>query len=329
MASADRAAVTAKRSPPGSPQTLGDVVGQWLARLQAEGSLKPQTTSEYERAIRPLLRSFESASIHNLTPSELSAMLSAVYSGKPDRWRQALVVMRGALTDAVQAGIVDRNVARELRPPRKKRKPVRALNEEHVAMLINELRTPVVDPTSNAVVDRVDNQFSDAALLQFSTGARVGEICALRWNDITFEDNSVVVRFRATVISRSGPARIQEEPKTTSSNRSLRVKSPAVVQMLRRRRADQTHDELVFPGDRGGILSPHTVQARWRKARAALGVDASWITPHVARRTLVTARAEQGWSFEEIARAVGHSDPGTSRRIYTEYRPSIIDLDDK
>jgi integrase len=228
--------------------------------------------------------------------------------------------MRGALADAVQAGVVDRNVARELRAPRKKRKPVRALSEKHVAQMIDALRTPIIDPVSNAVLGREDNLFSDAATLQFLTGARVGEICALRWIDVALQEESVVITFRATVISRQGPARIQEEPKTAASNRSLRLKNPVAIALLARRLRDQTHEELVFPGDKGGVLSPHTVQARWRKARVAFGSEVSWITPHIARRSLVTTRAEQGWTFEDIARAVGHSDPGTSRRIYTKYR---------
>jgi len=247
-----------------------------------------------------------------------------VYGTRPTTHRHALGILRAALADAVEDGVLDTNVASELRMPKKPRPRPRALTPTQAEFLVKRLHQQVLD-ADGGVVKLLPTVYSDAAILQLATGSRVGEVCALRWVDLDLDGGSVVVTFAGTVMSRAASYR-QDEPKTSASFRTLRVRDRETVEMLRRRFEDRAHPDLVFPGDKGGVLSPHTVQAHWRKARAGTELDAPWVTPHVARRTFVTEAIERGWSYERTAAAAGHSDPGTSRRIYREQRPDVIDL---
>jgi len=102
--------------------------------------------------------------------------------------------------------------------------------------------------------------------------------------------------------------------------------SCAAQARLRRSRGDCTSTPASFRTLR--VRERETVEALRRRsmARAHPELDAPWVTPHVARRTFVTDAIERGWLYERTAAAAGQSDPGTSRRIYREPRPDVIDL---
>jgi integrase len=295
-----------------------------LNRVRGEGLVRPQTALLYEQAVSELIRDHGEFNLAEATPSRLGALLREVYGTRPTTHRHALGIVRAAIADAVEDDVLDRNIASELRMPKKRRPQPRALTAAQAEFLIARLHRNVLGEDGK-VVGQLPTVYSDAAILQLATGSRVGEVCALRWVDLEFDDDSVVVTFAGTVVSRAASYR-QDEPKTSASFRTLRVRDRETIAMLRRRSGDRAHPELVFPGDKGGVLSPHTVQAHWRKARAGTELDAPWVTPHVARRTFVTDAIERGWSYERTAAAAGHSDPGTSRRIYREQRPDVIDL---
>lgn len=295
-----------------------------LNRVRGEGLVRPQTAQLYEQAVADLIRDFGDFNLAEAAPSRLGALLREVYGNRPTTHRHALGILRAALADAVEDGVLNSNIASELRMPKKPRPRPRALTPAQAEFLVERLHLQIRDSDGN-VVGLLSTVYSDAAILQLATGSRVGEVCALRWVDLEFDEDSVVVTFAGTVVSRAASFR-QDEPKTSASFRTLRVRDRETVAMLRRRSFDRSHPEFVFPGDKGGVLSPHTVQAHWRKARAGTELDAPWVTPHVARRTFVTDAIERGWSYERTAAAAGHSDPGTSRRIYREQRPDVIDL---
>lgn len=151
---------------------------------------------------------------------------------------------------------MDTNIASELRMPKKPRPRPRALTPAQAELLVKRLHLQVLDADGN-VVELLPTVYSNAAILQLATRSRAGEVCALRWVDLEFDHDSVVVTFAGTVVSRAASYR-QDEPKTSASFRTLRVRERTTVEMLRRRSLERAHSDLVFQGDKGGVLSPHT-----------------------------------------------------------------------
>ena len=308
-----------------SALTLRHIVAARLERLAVEGSVRPQTRIEYRRVIRPLLEGHGNTLLSDITPSRMSKILNDVYAATPSQHRQAMVVLRGAYTDAVADEVVSRSPLTDLKAPPKPRPHPTALTDDEVETLLTALRTPRGQQKSRTPL------YADVALLQLTIGARLGEICALRWQDITFDESGVTIALTGTVVDDVGPAHRQDEPKTSSGHRRVRIDNPRAVAMLQERyRAAHAQESVegpqVFPAARQGWLHPHVVEQRWRRDLAGTPLGAAKVSTHVLRRTFVTTRVKAGATFEQVAKMAGHSDPSTTRRTYYAVYPEVIDL---
>jgi integrase len=234
-----------------------------------------------------------------------------------------MVVLKAAYRDAVADGVVDRSPLTDLKRPARPRPHPTALSDEEVEVLLTVLRTPRGQRLSRTSV------YADAMIHQLALGCRLGEVCALRWQDITFDETGATIAITGTVVDTVGPAYRQDEPKTSSGHRVVRIDDPRAIAMLRERdRKAGTQDwaPQVLPAARGGWLHTHVVQQRWRRDLEDSPFGEAGFSTHVLRRTFITNRVDAGASFEQVAHMVGHSDPGTTRRAYYAVRAQVIDL---
>lgn len=97
----------------------------------------------------------------------------------PATIRKFHTVLRQALQTALDDGVVTRNVAAGLRLPKGDARQKRALKDEEMeALIVASQRTSL----------------GAAVLVLLATGLRRGELLALTWPDVDFENNSIAVR---------------------------------------------------------------------------------------------------------------------------------------
>lgn len=307
--------------------TLRSTIETYLSVLERDARVRPQTLRDYVCAVQRLFAVAGDTAIGELTPSQLARHFHTAYQGVPSQHRQAHVVVRGALGAAVADGLIDKNPASEVKGPKKKVPEPRALTTDKVVRLLDLLQTAVQDETTG-VVTRLPNVYSDLALLQVAVGSRVGEMAALEWDALRLGVDNVVLAVTGTVVSAvKGGAYRQDFPKTNRSARHIRLADPQVLEMLRRRlRERERGQDRVFPGAKGGWLSPHTIGAHWRKSLKKSELK-GWTT-HTLRSTYVTRRALQGAPMSSVAAAVGHTSEATTRRYYEAVDPNrVIDAE--
>jgi len=99
------------------------------------------------------------------------------------RDRERHVALKMALSRAVELGMLQRNPAQLTSPPRPSRPEMRVLSEDEAQKLLAAL---------------VGTSADLPAFLALTTGARLGEILALRWSDIDLDDG--VAQIRRTVV---------------------------------------------------------------------------------------------------------------------------------
>ena len=105
---------------------------------------------------------------------------------------------------AVKWQLIDENPCRRTEAPKAAEIEVEALQEEDVAKLLEALQdTPA--------------QYSVITQLALLTGARRGEICALRWSDIDLDAG--VISINRTVQNIAGRGTVFTAPKTKRSRR--------------------------------------------------------------------------------------------------------------
>ncbi len=169
----------------------------------------------------------------------------------------------------------------------------------------------------------------DWFLLLAFTGMRVGELCALKWSDISFEEKKL--RITKTMENMKGYRAYQvTPPKTTDSVRTIDIDDNivAALKKLKRQQAenkmkyqlliDDYHDQnYVFTRPQNGYpYSPRVLYKRSIRLCEKAGLS-KIEGPHILRHTHVTMLTEAGVELHVIMERVGHVNAQTTRNIYT------------
>jgi integrase len=134
----------------------------------------------------------------------------------------------------------------------------------------------------------------DFVLLSLYTGARRGNVQAMRWDQIDWE------------------ARTWRIPKTKNGKPQTIPLEQAELDLLRQRLADQGGEtEWVFPSRRGA-KSPHLTEPKrgWHALLKAAEIPDFHL--HDLRRTLASFMADTGASLHVVGSALGHTSPAAT-----------------
>lgn len=144
-------------------------------------------------------------------------------------------------------------------------------------------------------------------LLALLTGLRIGELCALRWKDISIEDR--VLKVTATMqrlqsLKAGGPKTqvIIGSPKSESSARTIPMSDSAAS--LCCRMAVQSPDIFVLTGT-PKFMEPRALQCRMKKYCQACGLEG--VHFHTLRHTFATRCVEVGFELKSLSEILGHS----------------------
>lgn len=223
-------------------------------------------------------------------------------------------VLRQALNDALRLGLVYRNAAVLVKPPRSRPREIAFYTEEQARTLL-----------SAAAGDRLEA----LVVLALATGMREGELLALTWDDVDLENSSVLVRANL-VYTREGTFR--EEVKSGHSRRRIALPSLA-VEALQRHRVHQAEERLrlgpiwqdvnlVFPNMFGRFYNVHNWRSKWfyRLLRRA-GLPR--IRPHDLRHTAATLLLARGVPVKVVSEMLGHANVGITLSIYGHVLPHM------
>lgn len=227
--------------------------------------------------------------------------------------RLARTSLNGALGLATRYGAVAANPMRDVGGLTVTSKPPEALTQDQlraVRAASIHWQNPVGKigaPRTLPLIDIVD--------LAIATGARIGEVLAIRWSDVDLEGGWVTIAGTiAFTDTKPSKAFRQEHPKSSSSWRELALPDHAVALLTRRRvESEGNAFDLVFATRNGTPLDPSNVRTKMRSALEPIGLG--WVTPHTFRRTIAT-RLDAVESLRIAADQLGHSGEDVTRRHY-------------
>lgn len=178
------------------------------------------------------------------------------------------MVLHKALKDAVRWGLIARNVCDLVSPPRRAHFEMKPLTKEQAQQLLTALH---------------GHNMEALFVLALTIGMRRGEILALKWQDIDFDQKTLQVR---RIFTRSkGQRYVLAEPKTEKSRRSVILPS-ITVDLLKQHRITQQQakseageywqaNDLVFCTALGTPLNPNKVLERFETVLKKAGL------PHI------------------------------------------------
>ena len=152
-------------------------------------------------------------------------------------------------------------------------------------------------------------------LLSLNTGLRIGEVCALKWTDIDFEN--AILHIRSTVArvkdeNGNGMTKlIIDKPKTKSSVRDIPIPKrlmDILVLLYEKRRS-----EYVI-SDRAGFISPRTYEYRFHKVFEKHHIKS--VNYHALRHTFATRCIEHGVDVKTLSEILGHSNVSITLNTY-------------
>lgn len=143
-------------------------------------------------------------------------------------------------------------------------------------------------------------------LICFYTGIRVGELCALTWNDINLIEKTMKIgrtmqRLRVNGKDHKTEIRILE-PKTTNSTRIIPLPDDLVESMVQY----YTPNSYVLSGDPVKFVEPRVMQKKFKKILKNCNIeDANF---HAIRHSFATRCIELGFDIKSLSEILGHSN---------------------
>lgn len=163
-----------------------------------------------------------------------------------------------------------------------------------------------------------DSLVDKGLLLQFQTGMRIGELSALKLEDI--EENCIHIR-RTEIHYRDKHNHdknvVADTPKTEAGNRQiiLTPTSRETIQMIRQLRPNSyKQGDFVFERRDGTRIRSQCFNRRLRRVCANVGIE--YRSSHKIRKTYATNLINKHVDEALITEQMGHTDIETTRRYY-------------
>lgn len=230
-----------------------------------------------------------------VTENELKGYLASMVSERalsPATVRRRIACLRAFYKRLSELEICENPLAR-WRPklPRRKRLP-RALTRSESAVFVNSISGP-------AVLRAIDEDMRTAFRLIVATGIRVGELCAIKVDDVSPEGSVIRIHGKG---SRDRVAYVGDP----ALRRSIRT----IVETRRTQRLGSLLINRI-----GSPAKPRSVRTKLRAFARDAGVERR-VTPHMLRHTAATLLIETGVDIRFVQRLLGHASIATTE-IYT------------
>ena len=152
-------------------------------------------------------------------------------------------------------------------------------------------------------------------LLSLYAGLRIGEVCALTWGDISFEDRCIHVRHTMQRLQtmRDGPKTAVQitVPKSACSLRTIPLPDWLMELLQGLRKAD---DCFFLTGCRDKYIEPRSMENRFKRALAACGISGA--TYHTCRHSFATRCVELGFDVKSLSEILGHASVNITMNRY-------------
>lgn len=153
-------------------------------------------------------------------------------------------------------------------------------------------------------------------LLCLYTGLRIGELCALKWGDISFNQQTLhVVRTMQRIQKPDGNGHktqvVITPPKSDCSVRDIPLPDD-VFQILTERR--QPDGCFFLTGQKESYIEPRTMENRFNKVIEACGITQA--TVHTCRHSFATRAVELGFDIKTLSEILGHASVAITMNRY-------------
>lgn len=279
---------------------------EWLMlnRLKVKESTYVKYYAVINTHIKPKLGGFLVPALTSFHAEEFTQELLLGAGLSPKTVKDILVVLKSILKYAQKEHpAVAESI--EIVYPKEEKKQMRVLTREEQVRFTEYLLADM-------------DSFKFGVMLTLMTGLRVGEICALRWSDISPKDR--VIRVGATMQriknlnGEDSPKTkiIISEPKTGASMRLIPLTDFSAGLCERFENPDPC--AFVLSGSSEHFVEPRTLQNKLKKYTRDCGLEG--VHYHTLRHSFATRCIEVDFELKSLSEILGHSSPTITLERY-------------
>ncbi len=170
------------------------------------------------------------------------------------------------------------------------------------------------------ILDYVQHNFTFMSLgiyISLSTGLRIGEICALKWNDINVADGTITVqrtieRIYVAEGEKKHTQLVINTPKTVNSCREIPM-SKELLAMVKPMKKVVNGDFYVLTNE-VKPTEPRTYRNYYNRLMEKLGIPK--LKYHGLRHSFATRCIEAGCDYKTVSVLLGHANISTTLNLY-------------
>ena len=277
--------------------SFSQIADEWWEDVQDR--LSPNSLKNYGAAYRRAIETFQQTPIKSITAGKISAEIVSFGRTHAEKTvKTQLGVYNLIFKYAISQGELEQNPARDVPLPSGLKKTKRhGASSEDIAHVKASLHLP----------------FGLFAFMALYTGLRLGELLALRWEDIDM--NARTISVTKSVYWKNAKAYIKA-PKTETSCAVVPILDVLFLALPKNRK-----NGLVFHNEDGELIRAADWKRLWGRYKEQSGVTA---TPHQFRHTFATMLFEADVPAEQAQALLRHAQVGTTMDVYRDFRESKI-----
>jgi len=305
--------------------TVADCLYRWLSD-EAARNVQPSTLERYEELVgHHLIPALGTIPLKKLQPAHIQEAYAAFrrLPGRGDHRGDRLspkteghihALLKQALGWALRMRLIAVNPSDAVKRPKANRPEMRVLNREDVGALLAAARETAWYPL---------------LYLALHSGARIGELLALRWQEVDLDRGAMqIVRTQRFF---KGQGIVSGQPKTARSRRPIALSSDAAAVLVEHRRRQIEHRlsvgpaydnrDLVFADELGRPVYDSTVRRCFYAIVAQAGL--AHLRIHDLRHTAATLMLRAGVNAKVVSERLGHANVAFTLDTYSHVLPDM------
>ena len=283
-------------------------------KKHCEGNIGLVTIKNYKRLLRDMIPFLGSYKLDKITPAMLDTMYQKLRKGQKGKelsynsMYDYYKLINAMFNQAIKWEFIDKNPNLKANKPKKDIVDRKFYDLEQVKEFLSCLDNECI-------------KYKALLTLALDSGARRGEISALRWSDIDFNTNTLKIDKSLKVVNGVVD---EKKPKTNSSNRII-ILSNATMEVMKEYKEWQDNHikelgkkwrgtDRIFTAENGEYMHPSTCYKIFTKVTKKNNLE--HIRFHDLRHTSASVLIHKGVNIKAVSQRLGHSSINITSEIY-------------
>lgn len=278
-----------------------EIINSWLAYKY--NSVKESTYFKYKYVIEKYLYpKLKNKTVKELLKYDFNSLISSFNNLDKTTVKMLVTVLKSVLTSAERKYDVDFKTDL-IKFPKNTKKDLQIFNDLEKQRLINYCYN--------------DNSLkSIGILMSLYTGMRIGELCALKWENINLiEDTIIVTKTLQRVYSNKSTYILIDSPKSNSSIRKIPI-NKKLHNLLYRLKILNNYDSQCYflTGQKDKFIEPRNYQYTFKQILQKIKLPI--YNFHILRHTFATDCININMDVKSLSKILGHSNVNITLNKY-------------